>query len=299
MPGVQSKRWCFTINNYNQGDVDRLVALDHKYLIFGREVAATGTPHLQGYVEFNARKRFNSVKSLLGVTAHISAAKGSASQNKDYCSKEGDFEEFGEPAIAKQGKRSDWDDFRAWLKDFGRRPTQRELINEFPHLWARYSGCLDQIVSAFLPDPTLCVGEPRPGWQSELLTLVDSTPDDRTIEFYVDPDGNTGKTYMCTYLMTKHPARVQYLRIGKRDDLAFAIECTKDVFLFDVPRSQMEFLQYSVLEMLKDRMIFSPKYQSMTKVLSSTPHVIVFSNEPPDDSKLSADRYIIKYITNS
>lgn len=69
------------------------------------------------------------------------------------------------------------------------------------------------------------------------------------------------------------------------------IDVRSNIFLFNVAREQMQFLQYSVLEMMKDRMISSPKYESQMKILHDTPHVIVFSNEQPDYAKMSADRF--------
>ena len=83
--------------------------------------------------------------------------------------------------------------------------------------------------------------------------------------------------------------------MGKRDDLAYAIDITKRIFFFDIPRKSMEFIQYGVLEQLKDQMIFSAKYESVNKVIPHKVHVIVFSNEQPDREAMSQDRY---YVTN-
>lgn len=46
----------------------------------------------------------------------------------------------------------------------------------------------------------------------------------------------------------------------------------------------MEFFQYSVLEKLKDQLIFSSKYYSRVKVLLHP--VLVFCNEMPDETKM-------------
>lgn len=103
----KSRNFCFTINNYTEDDICFLKAIkDFKYLCFGLEVGEQGTPHIQGFISFeNARSVKGIVKVLRG---HISVAKGSPSQNRDYCSKDGNFFEFGE--IPKgQGKRSDLD----------------------------------------------------------------------------------------------------------------------------------------------------------------------------------------------
>lgn len=123
--------------------------------------------------------------------------------------------------------------------------------------------------------------------------LLVPPPDDRSILFYVDPDGGKGKTWFQRYMVSKFPAKVQILSVGKRDDIAHALDVTKSIFLFNIPRKQMEYIQYSVFEMIKDRMIFSPKYDSTMKTLNHNPHVVVFSNEEPDLERLTEDRFTI------
>lgn len=108
MPG--SKRWCFTLNNYEQSDIHRLNSLANTdsvaYLCYGKEVGASGTPHLQGYVCFTSRKTRNRAKQEIGARAHLESSKGSPSQNREYCSKEGEFMEFG-TLPNSQGHRTD------------------------------------------------------------------------------------------------------------------------------------------------------------------------------------------------
>ena len=84
---AQKKRsFCFTVNNYDDTDIGYLKLLKGvKYMIIGKEVGESGTPHLQGYVMFkNARSVKNIVKTLLG---HVEVAKGSPVDNYKYCSK--------------------------------------------------------------------------------------------------------------------------------------------------------------------------------------------------------------------
>ncbi len=62
--------WCYTLLNYTKEEEEKMIAFHHvckqvKYHIFGREVAGTGTPHLQGFVVFTSRKKFNTVKNLI------------------------------------------------------------------------------------------------------------------------------------------------------------------------------------------------------------------------------------------
>lgn len=292
----RSRRYVFTLNNYTPEDELRLQALNGdsgiKYLVYGREVAASGTPHLQGFAIFAGTLRFGAAKLAIGSTAHLEVAHGTSVQASRYCKKDGDFYEFGD-LPAEPGKRTDWDTYKVWIEEIGRVPTRHELVMKFPTLYARYRRACMDYAEALAPPPVLTTTECRFGWQTRVDGIIGGTVNDRTIHFVVDPEGNSGKTWFCKYALTKWPTRVQVLRIGKRDDLAYMIDIDKDVFLFDIPRNQMIYLQYSVLEGLKDRMLFSPKYESSFKILRSVPHVIVFSNEQPDMNALSMDRFNI------
>lgn len=85
-------RWCFTLNNYTNDEISSIVPLINnncKYAIVGREVGESGTPHLQGYIEFKNKKRPLSVFSNKRI--HWEKAKGDRQQNYDYCSKSNDL----------------------------------------------------------------------------------------------------------------------------------------------------------------------------------------------------------------
>lgn len=84
-------------------------------MIYGKEKApTTGHEHLQGYVQFTKRKRFTEViKILSGEVCHWEPARGSHEDNFNYCSKDGDYKEFGtrpefEDAGAREKRR--WED---------------------------------------------------------------------------------------------------------------------------------------------------------------------------------------------
>lgn len=289
----RAKHWCFTINNWseeNQVNLRSLVPEHASYLVFGRETGENATPHLQGYVCFNSPLRFTAAKNHIGATAHIEVKRGTPKQASTYCKKDNDFEEFGE-CPGGQGKRNDWEAFVDFVTELGRVPTVRELIVHNPSLYARYKHACLEIAAAHLPAPVLVEGDPRLGWQSLVRGRALGDPNRRSIDFVVDPVGSSGKSWLCAKLVSEFPDRVQVLRVGRRDDLAHAIDDSKDIFLFDIPRTQMTFLQYPVLEMLKDRMVFSPKYHSGMKILRSVPYVAVFSNEHPDMNQMTGDRY--------
>lgn len=99
--GSLAKHWCFTINNYEEGE-ERLDWLDgFDYCVAGREVAPdTGTPHLQGYVSFSKQKRLSALKKI-HKTAHWEISRGTPQQAADYCKKDGQFVEKGTLPKAK------------------------------------------------------------------------------------------------------------------------------------------------------------------------------------------------------
>jgi len=290
------RRYVFTINNYSDAEIAHLDTLGAstriQYLVFGKEVGDNGTPHLQGFVVFSSSIRFTNAKQRIGQRAYLAGAVATSEQAANYCKKDGDFKEYGE-VPKNAGKRNDWTAYKEWIEELGRIPTERELINFDTSLYARYSKKCYAIANAYLASPDLVgAGTPRLGWQLTVGALIESeNPSARSIHFVVDPDGGKGKSWICRWALTKYPDKVQILRIGKRDDLAYAIDETKRVFIFDIPREQMMYLQYSVLESLKDQMIFSAKYESSLKVLRNPVQVIVFSNEKPDTTQLTDDRF--------
>lgn len=294
----QSRHWCFTINNWTRDHEQQLEALGASatYLVFGYETASTGTPHLQGYIVFKNVKRFTTVQRLLPENAHIEAKQGSPKQAAEYCKKDGLYKEFGTPPYSNS---TPFDRFCEWvLQEHNRTgsiPSEREVAQAFPALYVRYSKKLSDLARHLCPEPILQEGDLN-DWQKDLYDMFDHEPDDRTIIFVPDEEGGKGKTWFQRYMQTKHPDKVQCLGIGKRDDIAHSIDENKSIFLFNVPRGGMEFLNYHVLEQLKDRLVYAPKYASRMKVMKNHPHVVVFSNESPDESKMTRDRYYIHTI---
>lgn len=292
MPSPQAVRWVFTLNNYSDDDIAKLATLVPtvcSYLIYGKETCPTTlTPHLQGYLHFVKRQTLSGAKALLGNQSfHLEASKGTPEQAAEYCKKEGSFVEFGQPP--KGGKRNDWHDIRDWMAALDCPPSDRDLLDKAPHLWARNRPALLKMAQLLCPPHRLVEGDPRE-WQERLSSLIDAEPNDRTIYFVVDPPGNNGKTWFQKWYLSKRPNDVQLLLMGKRDDMAYSVDDTKSVFMINVPRGSMEFLQYAILEMIKDRVVHSPKYESTTKFFKKKTHVIVFCNEYPVLTKMTQDR---------
>jgi len=300
----QGPRWVFTYNNYTPEDVLRLEQLGGnldgaglRYLVYGFEVGDSGTPHLQGYCIFISRKRRVALRSIIGERGHYEVSRGTPAQASDYCKKGGDYVEFGDLPVGtvKVVPKTGVTEFCNWLKELDEFPSEKIIAVRWPALWLRYQSKLVDLAVFHCPALVLETNDMR-DWQTDLYSELEGTPDDRKVSFYVDGDGGTGKSWFCRYMLTKLDDKVQVLSVGKRDDLAFAVDVTKSIFLFNVPRGGMEFMQYTILEQLKDRVVFSPKYWSQTKILRSKCHVVVFCNEHPDMNKMSVDRYNVVNI---
>lgn len=120
-----AKNWCFTWNSPTEGkSAKELVQeiaqnFDTQYVIGGLETApSTGQKHLQGFLILKTKKRLTALKKIDPLKgAHWEVARGSPSENKTYCSKEGRFHEEGEmPETAERG--------RADIKEI------RKMVNE-------------------------------------------------------------------------------------------------------------------------------------------------------------------------
>lgn len=101
-------RWLFVLNNYTDDEVSALKGYftqSCSYALFGQEVGANGTPHLQGYFILLSKCRLSSLKSSCNSRAHFEVARGSPQSNKLYCSKDGAVWEWG-TCPGKPPKRS-------------------------------------------------------------------------------------------------------------------------------------------------------------------------------------------------
>lgn len=95
------RNFVFTQNNYP--DTDLVDTLECRYIAYGKEVASTGTPHLQGFVCFKTQRSVSAVrKSMPG--CHVEVMHGTMDQNTHYCNKEGSFIERGDRPVSNDNK---------------------------------------------------------------------------------------------------------------------------------------------------------------------------------------------------
>lgn len=141
---------------------------------------------------------------------------------------------------------------------------------------------------------------PNRPWQQAVLGLIRSFPHKRTIHWFYDPIGDTGKTWLSRYLMANklaysvkqccgsyHFATIIQNAIGSGWD--------QRCFIFDLPRSMEDLAFYGPLEEVKDGHVTAVKYQGGSLIFRQ-PHVLVFANFLPNREKLSGDRWRVHQI---
>lgn len=169
-PVEKQRDFVFTVNNYTDADFIHLAAIagTAEYLIYGHEIAPqTGTPHLQGYVYFKNARTASAAKKIFAPN-WTEFAKGDATQNTTYCSKDGQFKVFGK--CPKQGARNDIHAFVLTVQESQSKLSEATLLLEHSSMAARYPQFVDRTQRHFHPPKDLtrldnlwCYGPPGTG----------------------------------------------------------------------------------------------------------------------------------------
>lgn len=82
----RARNWCFTLNNYTEECIQRVLDTVNTRYVFQEEQGKEGTKHLQGYMYFKNARKFDQVKSLLD-KAHWEVCRDKKA-SIEYCQKE-------------------------------------------------------------------------------------------------------------------------------------------------------------------------------------------------------------------
>lgn len=291
MGNQKARFYCWTINNYVETELDALrTSLQEdsvRYAVFGKEVGEGGTPHLQGFTAFVKQKSLKACKEVVGERAHVEVCKGSEEDNYQYCTKGGEFEEFGTRKKQK-GKRTDLEAFKTAVLE-GERNLKR-LRLEHSEVCAKYPRYVNEFIRDQIEDPPI-VTHPLRDWQADLNEYLKRPANDREVVFVVDSEGNQGKSWFAKYYCSLHEDAM-ILRPTKHADMSYALPPVLRVLFLDCTRKQVEYMPYTFMEECKDGYVFSNKYESCVKKYPAM-HVVVLMNQHPDMEALSADRYKI------
>lgn len=221
---------------------------------------------------------------------HMERRRGHPTEAATYCKKDGIFVEFGELSVP--GQRND---LKKMVEAELNKATEEEQLNQFGSGWVQYRRHVKETTKAIINErnkdkikDTMASDVLRP-WQQILCNAVQHNADPRKILWIWDETGNKGKSYMATYLAVYHNAFVT--SNGRSADIKYAYNGAP-IVVFDFSRTQVEQINYQVIEEIKNGRYFSTKYVSEMRVFQ-TPHVICFANFKPNQDALSRDRWLI------
>ena len=187
---------------------------------------------------------------------------------KNYCSKETNF--ISEQYSGRIYKHQ-------WQMDFLERKPQLKKVLNNPFIWQKFV-------------------------REELL---DKIPDDRTVDWIIDPVGNTGKSSFARAYVSEVPTDGILMKIDNLDRMELTLikkieeyrtRYFKDpkVIFFDFPRASDPSKIISATALMEDaksghlETTFGGKHK---EIEISDVHIIVLSNNAPDLSVLSVDRW--------
>lgn len=329
----------FTLNNYTECDCNHILSLVPrglaKWVAFAKEVASTGTPHLQGIVSFEKQTRFTHAKKLFcNKAVHIDRCY-SISHYLEYIrplSRGGVSREYSIGGTTHYKEANpDGAYFEAGVVDIdGSLKGAAEQVS-------RLEEWMDIIDSCDKPDDPLIMSHPlsyQPGylslavsrirdkrveknrreynaefsrhftefrpWQVACLHLLETVPRDTRRVVYIRSDaGGTGKT---TFGGIIHRCLgFQVLTLEPAKDLARHLDVfCRDFYLDlsrDVAQNEKDYNPYHLMEMIKNGNISNPKYDGKPLYLPPN-RLVVTGNAKLDFARISSDRFI-EVVINS
>lgn len=132
-------------------------------------------------------------------------------------------------------------------------------------------------------------------WQQKILDTIKEEADDRKINWIIDEKGNTGKSFLVKYISLTEKGVV--IADGKKDNILNQIKILMEkeeprIIMLDIPRHNKEYINYGVIEMIKNGLIYSGKYEGGICRFDDV-HILIFSNDEPEYWKFTEDRWNI------
>jgi len=254
----QYRNWFFTLNNWTDQEYQDIKTLllrnkGSKWIICKEVGKECGTHHLHGSLVFKSGKKFSTLKKVMP-RANLEITRSIAHAD-DYVLKDGDIEysEGWEPA---------------------QKSAEQEYLEYMTNL---YSDVKWQ------------------DWQQNILNVIASKPSRRDVYWIWEDTGNVGKSFLSSYIDWKHKCIIVN---GKQDNIFNGIKSFLDTekvqpkcIIVDIPRTNEKYVCYGAIEKIKDGLMYSGKYEG-GKIRLVPTHLFVFSNFPPDRTKMSDDRFI-------
>jgi len=258
-----AKNWGFTWNNYPEDWKEVLVPKFQKRCIgyaMGMEVApTTGTPHIQGFIEFKGKERPFSLElpKQIQWSATRKGTQGEIRErNARYCTKSEISQEF-----------------QVWGTCIVKPKAGEYRVNIELNEWELE---ITSLLDTKADDRTI-------HWYWE----PDGCRGKTTFQKWVFQNYRN-VVVLCGKASDMKNGVLNYIERNEEHP---------EIVLINIPRSQdINYLSWQGIEEIKDMFFYAPKYEG-GMVCGPNPHVCIFSNEePPDLDKVSRDRWIIKRI---
>lgn len=228
--------------------------------------------------------------------ASIDIARGTAEENRVYCSKGGDVFEWGSAASVGRGVRGGAGTKRVWEEAL--RLAQSGKFDEVdPRIQLLYHDKLEAARKRFQKEQVaaklVCPQIQLKPWQVYLDRELDGPPRDRVIYHVHDRAGNAGKTTFATWLARKHGSKLVRLTTTGRYGLEHIVEYGAGIYILDCARESRGHINWAFFEDIKNGYVIDTKYEGGVYEFP-TPHVVILCNWPlydaSDDSKHPDDR---------
>jgi len=241
---------------------------------------------------------------------HLESSRHSDAKNYVYCTKSGQYFEYGERKAMGKQKCGTRTDIARLKQDLDNGATFDEVSDKHFETLSRMDSFIRKYITnrdnqaakmVLREEYANVVWQP---WQQSLLASLQQPADARTVQWLWEPKGKVGKSWISTYLDLTMNAVV--LSQGKKADLA-KIWADRPgpqwpVVIFDIPLSvitsdgvcPMQHL-IALAEEMKNGRVTSTKYESGV-VFRPPPHVVFFANFEPNRAWLSEDRWKIHKI---
>lgn len=146
----------------------------------------------------------------------------------------------------------------------------------------------------YLGEDLAIMSEPLP-WHQQVLDVLATEPDDRTIYYLHEPAGRCGKSKLVKFLCWNKMALKIPLGTASQLKHSTCNRGSSRAYLVDIPRStgKEESLcdLYSAIEEIKNGFVTSAMYGKYSELYMKPPHIFVFSNDPPNLKYLSMDKW--------
>lgn len=271
----KTRTWTLTINNPTDEEVkfiDSMMEDDTVVDLIGQhEEGESGTLHIQLMINWKNPRAFGGVKKLFP-RAHIEPVRNLIGTAK-YCSKEDTREELL-PSWEKIGSKSL---LKIWNKG-----TEEEQEQE-----QEQEGAVKRLITKGSRDPL--EGLELKWWQTEILELYDTEPDNRKIYWYwrsQGPDDDySDMTDMVTHLFYNYDDVIVATETKQAKKLV-KVWCdgvkwkrSPRMIVYDITtwRRGSDKISYQDIEEMKGPV---KAYKTCTYA-TAIPHIVVFANRPP------------------